>query len=63
MLPSTAADYKQYNATGKSRMSPETRQRLVEYFAPHNERLYELLGEDFGWDRALARDELLVRIG
>jgi len=33
------------------RMSPETRQRLVEYFAPHNQRLYELLGREFDWDK------------
>ena len=31
---------------------PETRARLAEYFRPHNERLYELTGIDFGWDRA-----------
>ncbi len=30
-------------------MRPETRQRLEEYFAPHNERLYDYLGKDFGW--------------
>lgn len=30
----------------------ETRDRLREYFAPHNRRLYELVGRDFGWDRA-----------
>lgn len=29
----------------------ETRAELVEYFRPRNERLYELLGVDFGWDR------------
>jgi hypothetical protein len=27
------------------------RERLVEYFRPHNERLYDLLGRDLGWDR------------
>ncbi len=31
-------------------MSPETRKRLGEYFRPHNERLYELLGRDMGWN-------------
>jgi hypothetical protein len=30
-------------------MPPETRARLEEYFEPHNARLYELLGTDFGW--------------
>jgi hypothetical protein len=32
-----------------SDMKPETRQRLEQYFAPFNQRLYEYLGEDFGW--------------
>lgn len=27
-----------------------TRAALVEYFRPHNERLYELLGRDLGWE-------------
>lgn len=30
-------------------MLPETRAQLAEFFAPHNARLYELLGTDFGW--------------
>jgi hypothetical protein len=30
-------------------MSPATRRRLEEYFEPHNQRLYEHLGVDFGW--------------
>lgn len=29
-----------------------TRDALIEYFRPHNERLYELLGRDFGWQSA-----------
>jgi hypothetical protein len=31
-------------------MPVETRERLVEYFRQHNERLYELLGKNFGWE-------------
>jgi hypothetical protein len=30
-------------------MDPTTRRRLEEYFEPHNQRLYEFLGADFGW--------------
>ena len=30
-------------------MAPATRRRLEEYFEPHNRRLYEYLGMDFGW--------------
>jgi hypothetical protein len=30
-------------------MGPATRRRLEEYFVPHNRRLYDFLGADFGW--------------
>lgn len=30
-------------------ISPSTRERLRDYFEPHNQRLYEYLGTDFGW--------------
>jgi hypothetical protein len=30
-------------------MSPEVRMRLEDFFEPHNRRLYEYLGTDFGW--------------
>jgi Sulfotransferase domain len=30
-------------------MNPITKRQLEEYFEPHNQRLYEYLGEDFGW--------------
>lgn len=30
---------------------PDVRARLTEYFRPHNDRLRELTGVDFGWDR------------
>jgi hypothetical protein len=33
----------------KQPMSRETRERLREYFEPHNQRLYDYLGLDFGW--------------
>jgi hypothetical protein len=32
-------------------MDPSVRQRLVEYFRPHNRRLAEFLGIEFEWDR------------
>jgi len=43
-------EYKQYNNTTYSKMDPALRKRLVEYFKPHNARLYDFLGVDFGWD-------------
>lgn len=30
-------------------MNLSTKRRLLEYFEPHNQRLYEYLGMDFGW--------------
>ena len=30
-------------------MDPDTRHWLQEYYEPHNQRLYEYLGRDFGW--------------
>ncbi len=29
----------------------DAREQLAAYFRPHNERLYELVGTDFGWER------------
>ena len=45
-------DYKQYSHnTYFSKMDQAMRTRLIEYFKPHNARLYEYLGVDFGWDK------------
>jgi hypothetical protein len=43
--------FRKLNAGEYSSMRPETRAQLVEYFRPHNERLRQLAGIDFGWDR------------
>lgn len=37
------------NAGSYEPMAAATRERLGEYFRPHNERLHELIGIDFGW--------------
>ena len=45
-------EYKNYNNNVySSKMDPQMRQRLIEYFKPHNARLYDFLGVDFGWDK------------
>ena len=31
-------------------MAPKLRAQLVEYFGPHNARLYDFLKRDLGWD-------------
>jgi hypothetical protein len=39
---------------GKQRYHPmnsATRQALATYYQPHNQRLYELIGADFGWEK------------
>jgi hypothetical protein len=39
------------NTSQYETMPAETRARLTEYFRPHNARLYEMVGVDFGWER------------
>ena len=44
-------EYDVFNPRKYSDMSTGTRQSLVAYFAEPNERLYDLMGVDFGWSR------------
>jgi hypothetical protein len=41
--------FEQHNAERYGRMSPAMRRRLTAYFAEPNQRLYQTLGQDFGW--------------
>ena len=41
--------FKPYNQKPYSEIDPKTRQKLLDYFEPHNRRLYEYLGRDLGW--------------
>jgi hypothetical protein len=50
LKPVKLREYRAYNYAGYSGMDPEMRDRLIRHFRPHNERLYELLGRDLGWD-------------
>ncbi len=43
--------YKKYNYVRYARMDQDIRRRLIDYFKPHNKRLYEHLGVDLGWER------------
>jgi hypothetical protein len=43
-------EYETFNAFTSGTMDPKTRRDLARYFRPHNERLYEFLGRDFGWE-------------
>jgi hypothetical protein len=40
-----------YNGHSNTTLKAATRQRLVEYFKPHNQQLSELLGIPFDWDQ------------
>ena len=53
-------EFKQYREPNKKgykneekppEMDAKVREYLVAYFKPHNQRLYEFLGRDFGWDK------------
>lgn len=48
--PHTPATFKVHHQADYVAMDPDVRQRLGDYFAPHNRRLYDLLGRDFGWE-------------
>ena len=39
------------NEGGYAPMSPAIREGLLDYFRPHNERLYSMIGRGFDWDR------------
>ena len=39
-----------WNVGKYEKMKASTRKILVDYFKPYNERLYKLLGQNFGWD-------------
>ncbi len=40
-----------YGQAEYPKMDAAVRARLIEYFQPHNRRLHDFLGRDFGWDR------------
>lgn len=42
-------DYKQFNPGKKESVSESTRAELEDWFRPHNQRLFELIGERFNW--------------
>ena len=46
----TPAHFKQYAHKEYSNMNKNLKERLYNYFEPHNRKLYESLGRDFGWE-------------
>jgi len=49
LRPWEPKEYEKFNALEYQSINPSTRNRLAEFFKGHNERLYALLGRDFGW--------------
>lgn len=44
-------EYKRFNGLDYQGMTVATRKQLIDYFKPHNQRLYEFLGMSFDWDK------------
>lgn len=44
-------EYKRFNGLDYQGMTAATRKQLIDYFKPHNQRLYELLDMSFDWDK------------
>ena len=49
--PFQIGDFMDANTRIYEKMSKDTRKFLVEYFKPHNERLYRMLQRSFDWDK------------
>lgn len=48
--------FRRHNARSYEPMDPGVRARLQDYFAPENDRLFKLLGTDFGWNSAVSKE-------
>lgn len=45
-------NFKKFNYhEDQQKMNHSIRQKLIEYYKPHNEKLYKLLDRDFNWDK------------
>jgi hypothetical protein len=42
---------KKVNVSQYTKMNPETRESLINFFKPHNEKLNRLLDRNFEWDK------------
>ena len=50
LRPWSPGSFKAHHLSEYADMTPATRKRLREYFAPYNEQLYAFLGRDLGWE-------------
>jgi hypothetical protein len=44
-------EYKVFKQGGYAPLDPEIKAKLKRYYRPHNQKLYEYLNRDFGWDK------------
>jgi hypothetical protein len=52
LVPYTLKDWKTHNrGVYKEKMPAHLRKRLIDYYVPHNQALYDYLGMRFDWDR------------
>jgi len=49
-LPYKKIKFEKQNVGKYEQMDKKIRKELLEFFKPHNERLYQFLGKDFGWN-------------
>ena len=49
--PLESSGFRRFNAGDYDAMDHAVKARLTAYFAPHNRRLYDLLGRDLEWPR------------
>jgi hypothetical protein len=54
--PVDSGRFEAANANPKSAIDPDIRERLAVYYAPHNERLYELIGRRLAWTAPAAAE-------
>ena len=45
-------EFRKYNPSQYQKMKKSTRKYLMEFFKPHNQRLYKYLGSDFEWEES-----------
>ena len=48
--PFDIKDFEKTNLGKYAPMKDDTRRTLVDYFRPHNEKLYRMIGRNFGWN-------------
>ena len=42
--------YEKFNFGDKNKINPDIRRHLIEFFKPHNEKLFNILGTRFDWN-------------